>query len=365
MAHFFVKHGAQIMIESDEATQTLKELPAANYVVKFNPMGGFYLETAEEFVLPEKLYGHHPKDADRVLSTFMQRTGTTGVLLSGEKGSGKTMLTKLISSRGQAKGMPTLIVNQPYVGDAFNSFLSAIVQPCIVLFDEFEKVYPPEQQQQILTLMDGVFTTQKLFLLTCNDLLKINAHMKNRPGRLFYHIDYEGLDERFIEEYCQDKLLNKAHIPSVVAVTSLFWRFNFDMLQAIVEEMNRYGEGLAEALRLLNCKPDFGSNADYRVELKVGGKAIEHKHMEGSGTFQGTPLGKPFHIAYYTQDSDGEFNEWTMAKFDSNDIVQMDARAGFYHFRNTEAELTLRKVEKKVFDYMTAIDRTNSFASVM
>jgi hypothetical protein len=39
-----------------------------------------------------------------------------------------------------------------------------------------------------------------------NDKFKVNQHMRNRPGRIFYMIEYKGLDKQFIREYCQDRL---------------------------------------------------------------------------------------------------------------------------------------------------------------
>src|SRR4029078_12619167 len=66
----------------------------------------------------------------------------TGALMVGEKGSGKSLLAKLVSANSQEKGLPTLIIPRPWCGDMFNRFLQSIEQPTVILFDEFEKVYP-------------------------------------------------------------------------------------------------------------------------------------------------------------------------------------------------------------------------------
>ena len=125
--------------------------------------------------------------------------------------------------------------------DDFNSFLSAINQPSIVMFDEFEKVYDREGQEKILTLLDGTFQSQKLFLLTSNDKWKLDNNMKNQPGRIFYLMEFEGLDEDFIRQYCEDRLIDKSKTNQIVKISTLFDKFNFDMLTAFVEEVNRYG----------------------------------------------------------------------------------------------------------------------------
>jgi hypothetical protein len=183
------------------------------------------------------------------------------VLLSGEKGSGKTLLAKTLSLEAAKLGYPTITVNAPMVGDGFNTLLQSVQQPCLVFFDEFEKVYrEEEQQEQILTLLDGVFSSKKLFIMTVNDQFKVNRHMKNRPGRLFYALQYEGIDDTFINEYCADNLVDQANTAGVRQVASLFWRFNFDMLKAMVEEMNRYNETAHQAIKMLNAKPSTDEN---------------------------------------------------------------------------------------------------------
>lgn len=369
MANFhFVKRGNVFNVASDHVSENLPKLPGGIYSVKFHPMGGFWLESMDDFVLPAKLYGSHAADAERILSTFAARPKTTGVLLSGEKGSGKTMLAKLVSKTAKERGIPTLVVNQPYAGDAFNDFLASIVQPSILLFDEFEKVYSAEQQQSILTLMDGVFENQKMFVLTCNAISKIDAHMQNRPGRLFYHLDYEGLDQNFIAEYCNDRLENKEHTPAVCALATMFWRFNFDMLQAIVEEMNRYNETPAEALRLLNCKPEKTFNTDFKIILKIKGHRIEEDDLEDDGDWSGHPMNGNLRIGFKVQtgkdENDNDSYEWKNASFTPADMIHMNGQKGQYVFRNQGgAELALTKVVHKTYGYRDAISNVSTLAS--
>jgi hypothetical protein len=70
-------------------------------------------------------------------------------------------------------------------------------------------------------------------------------------------IDFSGVDDTFIDEYCQDNLQHKQHIPQICGLASLFTAFNLDMLQAMVEEMNRYGEAPMPVLRYLNIRPEI------------------------------------------------------------------------------------------------------------
>lgn len=199
MTHF-IKNGNTTRITDQASFDIRDHLPAGTYTVKQDPRSDeFYLENIDNFELPSKLYGDIEKTATRVYNTFMERPHGTGALLGGEKGSGKTLLTKVISERARINdSVPTLVINSPFLGEEFNQFIQHIDQPAIILFDEFEKVYDREQQNEILTLLDGVYPTKKLYLLTVNDEYGINKHMVNRPGRLYYRISYAGLEASFI-----------------------------------------------------------------------------------------------------------------------------------------------------------------------
>lgn len=253
MTHY-IRNGNTVRVASDAAMNLTQTLATGVYVVKCDEMTGvYYLEDSKTFSIPSKRYGSIDRYTHRILTTFHSREASTGVLLVGEKGSGKTLLAKMLSA---TSGMPTILVNESFRGSTFNAFIQSIEQDAVVLFDEFEKVYDIDDQEAMLTLLDGTTPSKKLYVLTCNDVCSVNEHMRNRPGRLFYNIAFKGLEIDFVREYCIDHLKNSDHIQGVVDSLVLFSRFNFDMLQALVEEMNRYGESAIEALELINAKVD-------------------------------------------------------------------------------------------------------------
>lgn len=351
MASYFLKSGNTFSVSSKEAMDLHEALPVGNYVVKQNPMTKqFYLESIDSFEIKGKLYGKTTRHAERIISTFKDRSASTGVMLTGEKGSGKTLLTKKISILAAQEDIPTIVINAPWTGDGFNSFMQAIEQPCLVLFDEFEKVYDKDDQEAILTLLDGVYPSKKLFLLTCNDKWRVDSHMRNRPGRIFYMIDFKGLEQEFIIEYCNDNLNAKQHIEKICAIASMFDQFNFDMLKALVEDMNRYNEEPHEVLSLLNAKPEFSGKSDFIVELQVNGLDIPKEDTAKQWT--GNPLMDNIHLDYkeYSgeKDEDGDLDwEWEDANFTSSHLIKVDAKQGKFVFVNGTARVVLTKAPEK------------------
>ena len=270
--------GSNIMLANELDNVILDKLPPHTYNVAFHIELGFYLTRSPDFTLPPKLYGNTAKVSERILRTFQDRSNSTGVLLVGTKGSGKSLAMKKTALDGQALGIPVIIVGSAFKGDAFNKFIQSIEQEAILIFDEFEKVYDKDDQNVLLTLFDGIFSSKKLFLLTVNDKYGMNEYMQNRPGRIYYYLEYKGLETQFIREYCEDKLKNPNHLEQILQYSGLFKDFNFDMLQALVEELNRYDETVKEALSILNIKYDGYAPLYNAVFYDVDGKEIDEKH---------------------------------------------------------------------------------------
>jgi hypothetical protein len=348
---YFLKSGNTYTVASEEALNIQKLLPAGNYVVKINEMTGqFYLEHIEDFTAPRKIYGDCLKNTHRIMSTFASRDNSTGVLLAGEKGSGKTLLSKNIAMELAQIGIPTIVINAPWAGDKFNTFIQTITQPCMILFDEFEKTYDERaDQESILTLLDGVFPSKKLFMLTCNDKWRIDQHMRNRPGRIFYLIDFKGLDAEFITEYCEDNLNAKEHIPRICQIASLFGEFNFDMLKAVVEEMNRYGESPSDAMRILNTKPEFDGGSNFNISLTKAGKTVKVNEI-----FRGNPLSRTVEFWYdmEPENDDGDNNGNVVVT--ANDLVSLDGKTGTFTFAQNDVIVVLTRIVEKTPYYFDA-----------
>ena len=361
---YYIRNGNTFR-PADEANLDLHNtLPADNYTIKIDQYGNLFLEVVDTFVMPKKIYGDSLKNADRILNTFQNRTASTGVMLTGEKGSGKTLLAKMLSIKAAEVGIPTIVINSPLSGEQFNTFIQSIEQEAIILFDEFEKVYDREQQPEILTLLDGVYPTKKLFILTCNDKYRVDSYMKNRPGRIFYMLEFDGLDPEFIRQYCEDNLDNKTHITTMCNISTIFDAFNFDMLKAMVEEMNRYDESPQDVLKVINVRQEFDEGGEF--DVKIFYKGIESLHHDYDDGFRGNPM-RGFEFSYeiprefWPKETKAAAKStglrshqetYQYAELTPNDMIRIDANKGLFEFEKGDLRVEFLRQKVTGFNYM-------------
>ena len=253
-----VNSGNKFIVYGEEV-QTYKQLPANTYKVCFNSMSGFSLKLHPDLNVCERIYGNTPNKVDKVLNTFKKFNRNMGIILSGEKGSGKSVFARLLAEKGKELNLPLIIVDEPFKG--VEDFLESITQECIVLFDEFEKNFDFDDgdndkttQDKLLSLFDGVDNGKKLYVITCNEIEEISIYLLNRPGRFHYHFTFGVPTAEEIKEYLENNLTGNAveYIPDILRM-SAFADFTYDVLRAIVFELNN-GYGLSETLEDLNIE---------------------------------------------------------------------------------------------------------------
>lgn len=73
-------------------------LPVGVYNIHLT-MTGFHLERyADKFTFPHKIYGLQREFIDHVTKTFRSTEGNLGILLTGTKGTGKTVTAKELAN---------------------------------------------------------------------------------------------------------------------------------------------------------------------------------------------------------------------------------------------------------------------------
>lgn len=238
-----------------EDVQTYKTIPVGSYEVCFHKMMGFYMTSRPDLMAKEdKVYGDHTRKVEKIFRAYENMDRNLGVILSGIKGSGKSLLVRMLAQESIGKGIPVILVNSYVPGIA--SFLADIDQEVLVVFDEFEKTFGKndefDPQEEMLSLFDGLDNGKKLFVVTCNELNKMNNYLLNRPGRFHYHFVIGSPSPAEVQEYMIDKLEPK-YYPLVDRIVNFANTVNitYDYLRAIAFEINM-GYSIEETLNELN-----------------------------------------------------------------------------------------------------------------
>jgi len=309
----------------DNSVKLYNELPAQIYQVEFAPLAGYRLSKYTDIDIKEKVYGVHQSKVDKVMNNFEGFSRSLGVILSGDKGIGKSLFAKMLCQQAVEKGYPVLICNGYSSGIA--QFLDSLDQPLVVLFDEFDKTFRKSSdgsdvQAEMLSLFDGISQNKKLFCVTCNSLSGLNDYLVNRPGRFHYHFRFGYPNRAEIEQYMKDHLNeDKWSEISKIANFAEKVELNYDCLRAIAFELNLCAT-FEEAISDLNIlKPDRGMSTTVYVCFSDGSKTRKvvqidpFSDVEETGWFGNT----------------GEANDdYIRIKFTPTDAIWSEADGAFY-----------------------------------
>lgn len=124
----------------------------------------------------------------RIINYFNTTTSnTTGVLLAGTKGTGKTVTAKLLAKESN---LPIIIIDPKFPENKLINFFKTFETPVCILFDEIEKKF---NTTKMLDFLDGVEkTAKKLIIMTCNDTSNISEYMEDRCSRVRYVRNYDA-----------------------------------------------------------------------------------------------------------------------------------------------------------------------------
>lgn len=218
----FIKIGDRLVIKPQGADYDL--IPGKVYDLSYDRYSGddIFKENGE-LSLPSKVYTSKKDEffKKRVLTYFNNAfTDTTGVMLAGTKGTGKTIMAKVLAKESN---LPIIIVDPQYPEHRLIKYFKQITTPVCILFDEVDKSFDTEK---MLDFLDGLQkTSKKLVIMTCNNLGRVSEYLQDRCSRIRYLRKYTTEDNlEFL-----DVLINDMGIKNVEEV-SKFCRENIKLL---------------------------------------------------------------------------------------------------------------------------------------
>ena len=325
----------------NNAITTYDQLPPKTYRVDYDPETRiFSLLEAHDFEIPEtKIYGQHLDKVKKVLNSMDKMNRNLGVILSGDKGIGKSLFSIFLGLKARKKGIPVILVNEYHEGIA--NFLEEIEQTVMILFDEYDKTFDEKKhncQAEMLSLFDGVSAGKKLFVITCNEIQSLSQYLINRPGRFHYHFRflYPTADE--IRDYMEDKLDKQYYdeIENVIAF-SVRMNLNYDCLRSIAFELNN-GLKFQEAINDLNIirisqYKNIKIIVEFENQATLSGKIKEWQLYDNTITDMSIYLPDNIRPLSYVGEYIGEFP----MNF-SNNYIDKDKRMLMFHVTNPEPE---------------------------
>lgn len=325
----------------NNAITTYDQLPPKTYRVDYDSETRiFSLLEAHDFEIPEtKIYGQHLDKVKKVLNSMDKMNRNLGVILSGDKGIGKSLFSKCLGLKARKKGIPVILVNEYHEGIA--NFLEEIEQTVMILFDEYDKTFDEKKhncQAEMLSLFDGVSAGKKLFVITCNEIQSLSQYLINRPGRFHYHFRflYPTADE--IRDYMEDKLDKQYYdeIENVIAF-SVRMNLNYDCLRSIAFELNN-GLKFQEAINDLNIirisqYKNIKIIVEFENQATLSGKIKEWQLYDNTITDMSIYLPDNIRPLSYVGEYIGEFP----MNF-SNNYIDKDKRMLMFHVTNPEPE---------------------------
>lgn len=238
----FIINGERIVTKPEGQDYDL--IPGKVYDLLFDNYEAYsYLKENGNLNMPKKIYEieEDTKFMDRVLlfHNSEYNNGNTGVLLAGDKGTGKSMLAKRIALKSN---LPIIIVDSSYPLWQITKFFKKVKTETCIIFDEIEKNPRTWPSEDLLTFLDGIQETgKKIVIMTCNKTEGLDENLFDRCSRIRYYRKYKAnANEIFIKEMIEDKGLTSNQ--PLVDFIKRFTVKSFDNINSFLDEYKLYLE---------------------------------------------------------------------------------------------------------------------------
>jgi len=230
-------------------------IPAGIYRIGFSQSQGWFLSKEKDrYDLSFKIYGTNDAVIDRCMKAWENTDENLSVLLNGLKGTGKTVSAQIITNKFIDMGIPVITMKgyDPSISEVLNN----LKQPCVVLLDEFEKMFSEEKHQNaMLSVISGLGRGihRRFFLLTTNET-KISPYMKDRPGRIRYIFQFSNLSQELIQEIIEDRLDPDLsdYGKDILEYCKTLEVLSIDAITSVIDEVNIFREPPASFKDIFN-----------------------------------------------------------------------------------------------------------------
>lgn len=269
-------------------------LPAQVYRLDVDQYSNIFLTgLLPKFSFDYKVYGLEKDLISRVVKTSKEVGGNLGILLNGQRGTGKTVTAKIL---GNSLNLPVIVIDKMI--DEGHNFLNSIPQDIVIFIDEYEKIF--EETHQLLSIMDGALNSEhkRIFILTTNDLY-VNDNLIQRPGRIRYLKTFGDLSKDAISEIVDDILINQKYKDSILKFISKLEMITVDIVKTVCQEVNVHNEFPESFENVFNVKKVSGKFDVYLIDEKSGRRLSELPVMSGvrSNLRDELELGNGFYLS--------------------------------------------------------------------
>lgn len=282
----FLKVGKSLSFKFNPEGLECELTPGTVYNIKVNPYDRTVgLEEVGGFSMPSKVYctDRDKRFMSKILNSYkLSENGFTGVMLAGLKGSGKTIMAKMIANNS---GLPIINVDKNIYPWALKMLVEKLddTKVCF-LFDELDKILEDYDDSALLQILDGADTKGKhMILFTCNDTDNISEYLIDRCSRIRYWREFDEISPSMIMEVLNDKLDNKDEAKSLTDfIKDNFDVCSFDNIISFVKEVNDYPTTTFEELfEDMNLSPKNGTIKPHERSSKKSTNNMCKKKMPG------------------------------------------------------------------------------------
>lgn len=251
-------HNEEGVLSVNSGSGIVTGMPARIYTPIETMTGVIWQPLMDQYTFPYKLYDLKPGFIDRVIKTFFHEDygRNMGVLLSGDKGTGKTVVAKQICNALLNNGVPVITVSRP--DEDLPGKIASLGQTVVVFIDEYDKVFGGDYMDVLLGFMDGAQSTEHsiLFLLTINSG-RISDYMLNRMGRIRYNLSFSRVEPKLVAAITKDSLVDQEMRHDLWNVFSTVISPTVDLLTEVIREANIHEQRPSEFVDVINLKPDI------------------------------------------------------------------------------------------------------------